>query len=590
MSSALLSACDGGTPVQRGFASRQLLTFRDSTFRFNYVAPNHIYFQTGVPLDQAPDLGPPPEYWVVDPTTGQATDLGTDKPDFTAIIAADRSPPPTGRYQCVVDLAADGVTPILTITDTQTGAMATIENPTFTSPDCPSDDDPTIRYWHAEDDGTYSLWIGPYTAPQRATLPITVRHLYWPVTGGTLVGAPSSNAPNGIGVYQILDADPSTATAFIPAQLDSAAWAADASSSAPLMSSGLSEPNFFLPATPGHYTYERAMADGGTVMFAGPYAGGGGPRELALFPLTSDEQLEYLMIEPYNFRTDGQWPVSPAWVTSDPLGQSVAFSLWRDASQRLATCPWAAERHPTARADPAGENALFMRPQGCCSINPNSALLLMVPNASDGNPCRMLASDYVGVADFSPDGSAMAWLVEDPSSKAVLWTAARDGSGARSIGEGKIAGVNDAVQRQPHFVGPSQLELTLGTDLAWVDVHDDPVHMHYITERAFGTPIDIGRWLVTGHDLSAQDGNGTLALINRDTGETRDISPGVASDDSPAQAGYTTTDTQLFATTAARGVFQDDGRDVPIIYIVRGRNKSPQDGLWIATITAQDRQ
>jgi hypothetical protein len=214
----------------------------------------------------------------------------------------------------------------------------------------------------------------------------------------------------------------------------------------------------------------------------------------------------------------------------------------------------------------------------------------MVPNASDGNPCRMLAPDYVGVADFSPDGSAMAWLVEDPATKAVLWTAARDGSGARSIGEGKIAGANDTAKGQPHFVGPSQLELTLGTDLVWVDVHDDPVQMHYITERAFGSPIDIGRWLVTGHDLSEQDANGKLALINRDTGETRDISPAVASDDAPVQAGYTTTDVQLLTTTTARGVFQDDGRTVPIIYIVRGRNPSPQDGLWIATITAHDRQ
>jgi len=305
-SCALLCACDGATPVHRGFGSRQLLVFRDSTFRFDYIAASHIYYQTGAPLDQAPDLSPPAEYWVLDPTTGQVTDLGMDKPDFTAIAAADRSPPPTGRYDCVVALAADGVTQVLTITDAQTGAMATIKNPTFTSPSCPSDDDPTIRYWHAEDDGTYSLWIGPYTAPQRAALPISVRHLYWPVTGGTLVGAPSSNAPGGIAVYQILDDDPSTATAFIPAQLDSAAWAPDASSAAPLMSSGLSEPNFFLRAPPGHYTYERAMDDGSTVMFAGPYAGGGGPRELALFPVTSDQQLEYLLIEPYNFRIDGQ--------------------------------------------------------------------------------------------------------------------------------------------------------------------------------------------------------------------------------------------------------------------------------------------
>jgi hypothetical protein len=128
-------------------------------------------------------------------------------------------------------------------------------------------------------------------------------------------------------------------------------------------------------------------------------------------------------------------------------------------------------------------------------------------------------------------------------------------------------------------VGDSQLELVLDTDLVWVDVHDDPVRTHYITERTFGPPLDMGRWVVTGHDYSSQDGTGRLALVNRDSGETRPISPAVSY--------YLSLDLPYGGTP---GGFQDDGRPHRIVYLVRGRNPSAQDGLWVATITQQDRQ
>jgi hypothetical protein len=111
----------------------------------------------------------------------------------------------------------------------------------------------------------------------------------------------------------------------------------------------------------------------------------------------------------------------------------------------------------------------------------------------------------------------------------------------------------------------------------WVDVHDDPVRTHYITERAFGPTLDMGRWVVTGHDYSDQDATGRLALINRDSGETRPISPAV-SYYVPLDLPYGFRD------------LQDDGRPHRIVYLVRGRNPSAQDGLWVATITPQDRQ
>ena len=111
-------------------------------------------------------------------------------------------------------------------------------------------------------------------------------------------------------------------------------------------------------------------------------------------------------------------------------------------------------------------------------------------------------------------------------------------------------------------------------------MHDDPVRPHYITEQVFGTPIDLGRWVVTGHDYSDQDANGPLALVNRDSGEHRPISSAVAS--------YTSPDDNLYRRTP--GVFNEDGRPVRIVYLVRGRNPSSQDGLWVATITKDDRQ
>ena len=209
-----------------------------------------------------------------------------------------------------------------------------------------------------------------------------------------------------------------------------------------------------------------------------------------------------------------------------------------------------------------------------------SGLLLMVPDAPDGNTCRFLATENVGFADFSPDGTAMVWLVEPFGEKATLWTAGRDGSAPREIGTGYIRGALYTRNEAPHFVAGSRLELTLNGDLVWIDVHDDPVRPHYITEQVFGTPIDLGRWVVTGHDYSDQDANGPIALVNRDSGELRPISAAVAS--------YTSPDVNLYRGTP--GVFNEDGRPVRIVYLVRGRNPSSQDGLWVATITQDDRQ
>ena len=184
--------------------------------------------------------------------------------------------------------------------------------------------------------------------------------------------------------------------------------------------------------------------------------------------------------------------------------------------------------------------------------------------------CSTLATADVAAFGFSPDGTASAWLVRPPSGDATLWTAGRDGSAPRVIGSGAVAGPPN----QPRFVGPAELQLELGGDLAWIDVHDNPVRMHYVAERVFGTPVNFGDWLLTGYERSSQDATGTLGLVDRRTGVKRVVSREVAS----FQVTYSS-DTALGSAEPAR-----------IVYVVRGRNPSPQDGIWIATLTKDDRK
>jgi hypothetical protein len=316
------------------------------------------------------------------------------------------------------------------------------------------------------------------------------------------------------------------------------------------------------------------------VMFAGPQPSG--PRELALFPVDRADTLRVLTVLPYDYRYNynASYRFTDAWTSLEGSPTTAMFRLWRPDTGLFTACAWpGGDQFPNALSDPADENVLLVKQQTSYMLSDNSALMLVVPSASGGDRCKTMAPGDVGWADFSPDGTAMAWLAEPLASKATLWTAGRDGSAPRAIGTDYIDGFNYGTTRAPHFIGDSQLELTLAGDLVWVDVHDDPTHLHYITEQVSGGAIDLGRWLVTVHDYSDQDATGTLALINRDTGGARTISPAVAM--------YASPDVQ--SSTGAAGLFQDDGRLVRIVYLVRGRNPSAQDGLWVATISAQDR-
>ena len=172
----------------------------------------------------------------------------------------------------------------------------------------------------------------------------------------------------------------------------------------------------------------------------------------------------------------------------------------------------------------------------------------------------------------------MFWLIQPTTGETQLWVAAGDGSGAHMIGAGVLQNV--------HFVvpGEAQLELILNGDLVWLDLHDSTVQLHYIAEQVFEEIYDlgVGGWLITGYDYSTQAATATVGLVNRNTGEKRPISPDVSQflvlTDRPGADG---------------GLLPDSSSDpgaLTVVYVVHGRNPSPQDGIWSATITTADLQ
>ena len=119
----------------------------------------------------------------------------------------------------------------------------------------------------------------------------------------------------------------------------------------------------------------------------------------------------------------------------------------------------------------------------------------------------------------------------------------------------------------------------------WVDTADRSSALHYIVEKVFGTAIDLqGSWVVIGHDFSTQDGTGTLSLVDRDAGTKHLISADVELYEEIPAAGAG--DGLFVNSTADSGV----PKSWQIAYLVRGRNPSPQDGIWLATIGESDLQ
>jgi hypothetical protein len=565
---AAVAACQDGTPVARGFGSRQLLEVRDPSLRFSepFRLSRYVPYETGSEGER--------RYWAVDVELGEVKEYDALYSDL--ILPPS---PTTGRFTCAW-AAGDAGDTQLHITDTETGAKVTITNvrvlSNAPSPGCPTEADLTLMIWRYVDN-RLTLWTGPFDALAPAPLDQDLVVSYVVTMGSTAahVIAGTAAAPEALGLHRI-DLASFAVTTVVPAALaGGGAWAPGLTPAGDLESSTLAVLAFsngggltFPTPLADHFLYARTMNDGSIVAFVGPFTEGPA-RELALARHGASTVVTRLGVS-YPSRTP--MLVWSEWASG---AETSTLRVFDNAQARVVSCDLLPASVTTLSGNVSndGTEMLLAPDPYYAAVGPSRNLgpvIVVTPAraAADGTgACTTLAASNALTAGRSRDGTALFWLVQRPDSMfdTDLWTAAHDGSAPRLLGTDAIAGPPDG----PRFISGTQLQIRLGDDLAWLDLHDDPVQMHYIAEKVFGGTIDIGRWLVTGYGHSSQDANGRLGVISRQTGETLLISPEVERYSSPDLAPYASS---------------SPDRVVHVVYLVRGRNPSPQDGLWLATV------
>jgi hypothetical protein len=578
VASVALAACGGDGPVARGFDSREVLPLRDATTLLWSLTNNDGDFS--LIYSTQPAAAQSPTYWSFDTATGMVQSLGDVQPES---ITARGS-----RYSCYLQAAQTTGVKTLHVFDLRTYMNTEIDG-VLTVAACPNNDGILTAFLADPTTGGPVLSTGPYVQLQTVALSMDVEAVgdwLYDASGapsGVLVAAASAAAPAAFGLYT-LDLGSLGFTEDVPATAGSTAWAAGTTPAGALQSTTLATGAAqAIRAVGDHFVYARTMSDGGTTMFVGPLTAGPAS-ELALFeaePLAVSTS----NVVVYTSDNDGL-PVTRAplvgWApasiaTSSTTGVSTLV-LWDDVARLVVACPSSIGAFPTGRLSPDGSRALFAdRKYGTA---PAAVSLLSLGAAQGGSDsCLALTAAGGTGADFSPDGQALYWIVAEGPTHAQLWAAATDGSNPRMIGSGAIDGVGFL-----RGAGSERLELYLDSDVGWIDLHEDPIVFHDIIPQAFDAFNDLGdSWILAGYDYNGQDGTGTLGLINRDTGTKHQISPAVQKFTVTAEAppGDGGAPDAGDATAPPASVYD-------VAYLVRGRNASAQDGIWIARVNIDD--
>lgn len=551
---AALTSCGAGdsAPV-RGFGARQFLMLRDPTVRLvGQLSESRFVYAT---TDNVAAGGE--TYWSVDTGHGQVENLGPAAPDLITQLGSIEGL--TCRYDAGPTVGSMP-TGTATITDRQS-SVATVIDRITSFVGCPTVSSPELVVLRVDDAGDQHLWAGRYD--QLILVPADL--IIDAIVGGNAqtvdVLAASPAAPYANGIFSI-NVTTAGVSPLVTPNLDDVSWARGATPDGPLRSVSIDGGR---PARIGdHYVYSRQMSDGSSVTFAGPFASGS--RELALF--RADATLHDIGV-----RFETRVPAlsgglalpqysGVAWEEPRTMGGLVL--TWNDDGALLASCAWPTTGELRGAAQPGGSVWAVFDSNPVDQYPIPGPLLLVLPDAADpavpGSGCVTVAPQDVLSADFSPDGNLLSWLSTPATGNPELWVAAADGTTPRRIGAGAI----DLFDR-PRFTAATRMELNLGGDLVWLDVRDDPVQVHYIAEHAFGQGHSLSQaWLVSGYALDSQDGTGTLGVVNGDSGVKRPISESVA------QYSF-----------LIRQVTTDP---LNVVFLVRGRTPSPQDGLWFATV------
>ena len=573
-----LAGCGGGSPATRGFDSRELLPVRDPsldlwTFTEADGNPTVIYSTepAGTTLRN---------YWSLDVATGDVANLGIEQPaSITAIV---------GAYDCWTQPDPTSGTMTLQIFDQMTSTQTAIDG-VVSYAACPGSDGRLTVFRADPTTASPVLWRGPFADLQPVALSMDVEAVgQWlsdpsGEPSRVLVAAASTEQPEAFGLYT-LDLATTTFTEDVPAALAGGAWATGAAPAGSLQSSSLATGSAQAVRMMGdHFVYARTMSDGGTTMFAGPFTTGTAS-EVALFQANAAAvSASNVMVYTSSFYgvASAKAPFA-AWSPATVAPNSSTLMVWDDAARTVLACPSSPGAVPSAVLSPDSSRALFAE-FAWTGVNPGAITLLSLGAAGGGSDtCLALASAGGTGAVFSSDGEALAWTIATGPVDGEIWAAAGDGSDPRMIGSGAVSQANFL-----DLPGSQRLEFYLDNDFVWVDLRDDPIVVHDVVQQVFEGYADLGNsWLLIGYNFNTQDGTGTLGVVNRDTGDARPISPAVAT----FRAAVARTPTDAGAPDA--GAAPDGGSPAlyDVVYVVRGRNPSTQDGIWIARVSAADLQ
>jgi hypothetical protein len=568
-----VAGCGGNVTVSRGFASREVLPLRDPTVALAYVTDVEGQDPTLIYSSQSKDAGASTS-WSLNLATGAVHDVGLDPP------SSGTTPGAIAPYICSTnDLLSDG-TATVEVTETATGAKFDI-NGVAAFNGCVRDDGTFSVFRRDSATGHLVLWAGPFDELVPVALPFDVLRVAFyradaagqPSTSVVVGAAPTQSSAAGI--YTI-DLVANTATEVVPPTPASVAWASGAPQAGSLEPAGVA-PDVDIFPFHGHYLYCRLMSDGGTVQFAGPFSSGPAS-ELALFQASASGTSNVSSIVQISPSDDVVGPrVFPqmiGWQVDGVGGAARQLVVWDETGSQVTVCPSAPDALQTGVLSQDGSHVLFRAFQLGAQLT-TAPLQLMTLAAGQPGTCVALQNDNVLWADFSGDGSTIAWLlVTGPGLASQLWISNSDGSDPKMVLSGQLFAAG--------FVrGTTHLELSYAGDLVWLDVRD-PSHFSYVAERLFGYATAIGgSWFVAGYDDSTQDASGTLGVVNLDSGKKLPISPAVAQFVVSTQV--TVVDGGTPFDGVATGVYH-------VVYLVRGRNPSSQDGIWVATVRAADLQ
>jgi hypothetical protein len=573
---ASLAGCGGGHPTARGFDSREVLPLRDSTlsiWSFSEKTGDPTVIYSTVPAGTTAL-----NYWSLDVTTGSLENLGTDQP--ASITAA------YGPYSCVLEPSSTGGPQVLDIYDLRTGMNTDIDQ-VVSYAACPGSDGVLNVFRADPTTGSPVLWQGPFTELVPVALSMDVESVgQWMFDSrgsaiGVLVAAATADAPDAFGLYTF-DLGTLAFTQDVPAMLASAGWATGAAAGGTLGSTSLATGAAqSIRAIGDHFAYTRTMTDGTTAMFVGPFSSGPAS-ELALFQ-ANPQAVSGSTVTIYTDNLGAAaGPTLAAWSPPSAGALQSTLMVWDDAAQTVVPCPSSAGADPFGIFSPDGSRVLFTALSASNGAGTAAVTLLTVAPAGGADSCIAVAPAGGTGGGFTADGQAIYWTIASGPVNSDLWAAAADGSNPRMIGSGAlslvyaVAPADDLAGADASGSGSERLEFYLDSDFVWVDLRDNPSVLHDVVQQVFEGYYDLGSsWLLIGYNFSTQDGTGTLGLVDRDTGATRPISPSVAN----------------FRAAIAR-VPADAGTETAydVIYVVRGRNPSSQDGLWIARVNATDLQ